>query len=232
MKKTIITSAFALTLLLGGSSISYAQMGMMGGSWQSGYNATELVQSQELKDALAGILSNQNITTQGEVDCSEVTNNQFDELGDAYMGTMLPNKQQHEAMDAMMGGEDSESLRQAHINMGRSYLGCWSDYNSGPVFMPMMGGVGMMGTDSSEPDTTNRYNHNSMMDYGHGGLGGGLFMILFWLLIFAGVIALVRYTMKSNKTSVSSKSALDILKERYAKGEIEKEEFETKKKDL
>ena len=70
------------------------------------------------------------------------------------------------------------------------------------------------------------------MEYGYGGFGGGLFMILFWILVIAGIIVLIRYFINSNQNTESSKSALDILKERYARGEIDKEEFDTKKKDL
>ena len=224
MKKT--STVFIVTLLLlGGAGIAQAQMGMMGGSWQNNYNNSDTIESQELKDALEGILSAQGIISEAEVDCSKVSDDQFDELGDAYMSILLPNTQQHEAMDAMMGGEGSESLRLAHINMGRSYLGCWSDYDSGPVYMPMMGGFGMMGTDSFAPKDVTRFNHNTMMGYGFGGWGGGLFTILLWLLVIAAIVALVRYVMHGGKMHSPSK-------ERYAKGEIDKDEFETKKKDL
>lgn len=61
-------------------------------------------------------------------------------------------------------------------------------------------------------------------------------MILFWV----GIIFLFIWATKGFGGSHcggthdhgNSKSALDILKERYAKGEIEKSEYESKRKDL
>jgi putative membrane protein len=61
---------------------------------------------------------------------------------------------------------------------------------------------------------------------------GWIFMIIFWGLVVVGVIFLIRYLIGTTKTSRSEESALDILKRRYARGEIDREEFEQKKKDL
>ena len=63
-----------------------------------------------------------------------------------------------------------------------------------------------------------------------GFFGGSIMMIVFWVLLVAFIVWMVREV--DNKNSRSSSNALEILKERYAKGEISKEEFEEKKKDL
>ena len=64
---------------------------------------------------------------------------------------------------------------------------------------------------------------------------GGLFMLVFWIAVIVGIIFLVRWIVEQSRRdapSSSGESALDILKKRYAEGEIDKEEFEQKKRDL
>jgi putative membrane protein len=61
---------------------------------------------------------------------------------------------------------------------------------------------------------------------------GGIFMILWWGLIIAGIVALVRWLMSSSRNTPTEKRALDILDERYARGEIDREEYEQRKRDL
>lgn len=61
------------------------------------------------------------------------------------------------------------------------------------------------------------------------GWGGGLFMLLLFALIVIGAIAVVRSLVKPCH---GKESALDILKRRYAQGEITKAQFEEMKKDI
>ncbi len=79
--------------------------------------------------------------------------------------------------------------------------------------------------------------------YGWGGFGwpgmlfGGLLMLLFWggliILAFFVVRALVRSgSARSGPPAPGGNRALDILKERYARGEITKEQFEQIRQDL
>ena len=67
------------------------------------------------------------------------------------------------------------------------------------------------------------------------GMGfGGFFMILFWILVIAGVVVLVKWLVDQLSADEGSrdKSPLEILRERYARSEINREEYEQKRRDL
>jgi putative membrane protein len=61
---------------------------------------------------------------------------------------------------------------------------------------------------------------------------GWIWMILFWVLLILGIVALVRWLGGGPAGAPREKDALGVLKERYARGEIDREEFEQKKRDL
>lgn len=75
-----------------------------------------------------------------------------------------------------------------------------------------------------------------MMGYWGMGWFGGIFFFIFWILIIVGMVFLIKWLIHMGKGHSAERSsgsrALEILRERYAKGEIEKDEFEEKKKDL
>ena len=67
------------------------------------------------------------------------------------------------------------------------------------------------------------------------GMGfGWVFMILFWGLIILGIVAIAKWLLGSSTSSSApkEKTALEVLEDRYARGEIERKEFEQKKRDL
>ena len=62
---------------------------------------------------------------------------------------------------------------------------------------------------------------------------GGFWMIVFWGAIIALIVwVVIRLSRRDDTTSSSKVSALDTAKERYAKGEITKVEFDQIKKDI
>lgn len=182
-----------------------------------------------------------------ETACADLNDEQFGVLGEYFMGQMAGDS--HAAMNAMMiqtHGEDGEE--QIHIVMGKRLSGCdtSASFPAGSGgWMPMMNMMWGGWSFDSAQDRSSPFGNNStnnMMNFGFGPLGGfgWVFMILWWVLIIAGIVALVRWIASQSRGGVSGgsteltagKSAIDILKERYAKGEIDKKEFEDKKKDL
>ncbi len=76
-----------------------------------------------------------------------------------------------------------------------------------------------------------------MGGYAFGGmLFGGLMMVVFSVLVIAGIIWLIVTLARGGQTNIGMSPAgqtpLDILKARYAKGEITKEQFDSMKHDL
>jgi len=87
----------------------------------------------------------------------------------------------------------------------------WGGYGYGPG---MMGGYGM----------------------GYGGWLWGILMIAFWVAVIVGIIFLIRWlavSARGQERGVPREDdAMEILRRRFASGEINKEEFEEKKKAL
>lgn len=72
-------------------------------------------------------------------------------------------------------------------------------------------------------------------EFGWWGMGlGFVFMILFWLLIALGIAALIRWLQlqPGSNQGTRGKTPLEIVQERYARGEIDRDEYEQKKRDI
>jgi len=77
--------------------------------------------------------------------------------------------------------------------------------------------------------------HYMICDWANWGWGwhfGLLFPMLFWGLIIAGIVMIVRAATNSGVPSVQRIHSLDVLAERYARGEIERDEFFRKASDI
>jgi len=73
-----------------------------------------------------------------------------------------------------------------------------------------------------------------MMGNGYGfGFGiPGIGMWIFWILLIVAIVWAVKLLSDRSTPRVGGNSALEILQQRYARGEIERDEYEAKRRDL
>lgn len=59
-----------------------------------------------------------------------------------------------------------------------------------------------------------------------------LMMLVFWALVITGLVLGIRWLASQGRDARPRDTVLDILRERYARGEIDKDEFLARKRDL
>ncbi len=237
--KKILFSLGILLILVSVFSSSVSAQGMM--NWGNNSSTASSSISSTAQDEAKGKQIWEQLQSK-QTNCSNLKDDDFEVLGEYFMGQSIGNIERHTVMNQMMKnmmGEQGEE--QMHITLGKRYSGCDTNasFPSGyglPMMWWMMGSAfapGSFGGTKGGGNPMIGYGWNNMMGgWGNFGILGWASMLLFWILLILGAVALFRYLGGSGKTTRNDKTPLEILKERYAKGEIDKKEFEDKKKDL
>lgn len=72
-----------------------------------------------------------------------------------------------------------------------------------------------------------------MQDWAYGwGAGHMIFLLIFWIAVIFGVVFVVQNLLGSPGRRTHRSPALDVLSERYAKGEIDREEYLRRRQDI
>ena len=151
-----------------------------------------------------------------KISCDKLSNEQLESIGEYYMEQIHPGEA-HEIMDNMMGGEGSESLKKVHINMAKQ-LYCGENIYIGYGMMGSGGmiGRGMMGS------------YPTYYNYSYSNFWNSI-----WIIFLIGVIILVIWIIyKLAQKTKEPGMPINILQRRYAKGEINKKQFEEMKKEI
>src|SRR3989338_2932692 len=179
MKKILATIIIPAAFLI---AISGANAQMMGSNFTTDdHTAREEAEGKAIWEELQA----------KQAGCADLSDEDFGALGEYFMGQMMGDS--HEAMNAMMTqmiGEDGEEAM--HVVMGKRLSGCDTSAafpSQGVGFMPMMQIMGGW----SSPFGNNLT--NNMMNFGFTPFGwfGWVFMIIWWVLIVAGIVALIRW---------------------------------------
>ena len=138
-----------------------------------------------------------------KVSCADLSDDQLETIGDYYTEQMHPGDQ-HEVMDKMMGGEDSDELEQAHIMMAKKIY-CNENISSGMMGYGMMGnnmmgsgmmGNNMMGSGMMKTGSSKGFGSYGMMGdkSGYGGswhYGSWIIVCILGFLLLLGLVILV-----------------------------------------
>ena len=179
----------------------------------------------------------------GKTSCGSLKSADFDRIGEYVMERMLGSSAAHDAMNrqmrVMMG---SRGEGQAHVFMGQRFAGCATG-RAPTAFGAMMGmmGAGMMGSAAGGSSSSTMTGSGSqaaggMMGFGYvspaSGRAGGwnssdtVMVALMGLLIALAIGALAAWRPRHQR---AGGTPLEALQERYARGDIDQQEFERRR---
>ena len=181
----------------------------------------------------------------GQRSCSDLTTDDFDQVGEYVMGRMVGSARGHESMDALMRsmmGAGTE--KRMHVFLGRRFTGCGGG-RIPTAFGGMMSVMGMMGGGGTG------YGGGSMMNPANGGSGGryypgsmmggtrnsddhdmsaGAWIAMLAVIVLAAALVVWAIRSQQRGRSHDGQSGLQILQQRYASGEIDREEYEQRRR--
>lgn len=169
----------------------------------------------------------------GATTCKSLSTTDFDHVGEYVMERMLGSASTHEAMNrqmAAMMGASGET--QAHVYMGQRFAGCATG-KAPTAFGAMMGmmGAGMMGSVYGDTGSSSMmggaYSGTAgMMGYrskGDGWSSGDTVMVVMMGLLLAVAIGVL---VAWHPWRRAETTALETLQARFARGDIDRQEFE------
>lgn len=160
------------------------------------------------------------------------------------MGRMAGSTRAHEQMDSLMKSMMGESAtEQMHVVMGRRFTGCGRGQVPGG-FGGMMGVMGMMGGAGGGSGMMGGYDGDGNLGSMMGGLrsaanagdgddfGAAAWVMVAMMGLLLALAAAAFWFWRPSRRAASHVSALDILNQRYARGEINGDEFERRRRAL
>ena len=166
----------------------------------------------------------------GTTTCRSLSTSDFDHIGVYVMERMLGSAAAHEAMNgrmrAMMGTR-GETL--AHVYMGQRFAGCATG-RAPAAFGAMMGMMGGYGS-SGMMGGGYRGNGGMMGSSSHGdgwSSGNTAAIVMIGLLLVLAAVALLAW----HPWRRTGSTPLETLRDRFARGDIDKQEFDRVRKTL
>ena len=194
-------------------------------------NYSEEMNIRSIDNILSNIRKEQGLKDADKINPDKVNPQLLEELGDAVMEEMIGNHDRHEQMDQMMGGEGSTNLTAMHQRIGYNYLkGNIYSYQDMLKYSDMMNEYPAKTSNNFKGGFPMMWNRYGMMN-GFGWIGY-LIGIIILIIIGIAIFFVVKLVLKKNNNSQKNESPIDILKNRYVKGEISKKEYELIKKDI
>ena len=172
----------------------------------------------------------QGVKSNDKINPDKVSPPKLEALGDSVMQAMIGNTAIHDQLDVKLGGDGSASLTAMHTKIGYNYL---VGYPNGMMTLMSAGMMGANGTTNASSGLSGMMGTNGIANasYGSGGMmgylgWGGMIMGIIVLILFMIILFFVFKSLSKKPIESSLDTPLDILKKRYANGDLTHEEYE------